>query len=75
MGVNNIVGGKIEASKSELETTIEMKPDGNKYVHMKNLNFHDIKISHITSNKPSLYSEQTTADIMKCPLLKSHDKY
>ena len=49
MSNNIIFGGEIEASKLELETTIEKKIDNIKSDHMKNINSLDMKISDITS--------------------------
>ena len=51
-----------------------MKIDEFKSDHMKTIGSIDAKISAITSNKPSSYSEQQSADITKWPLLKSPDK-
>ena len=62
-------GEKIEASKLKLETTIEMKLDGIKSDRIKNIDSLDMKIPSIVTNKPSLYSEKLTSDIMKWPLL------
>ena len=56
MGVKNRFGVKIEADKFEPETTIEMKLDEIKYDHIKNIDYLDMKISSITSKKPSSYS-------------------
>ena len=50
--VNNRVGRKIEATKLEIETMIEMKLDEIKAYHMKNIDFLDMKILDITSTKP-----------------------
>ena len=44
MSVDNRLCGEIEASKLELETTIENKIDQIKSDHMKNINSLDIKI-------------------------------
>ena len=49
MSINNIVGGKIEASELELETTIEKKIGEIKYDHIQKINSSDIKISAIPS--------------------------
>ena len=55
MSVKNRVVRKIEAAKLELETMIKKWIGDTKYDHMKNINFLDMKISAITSNKPSSY--------------------
>ena len=75
MSVSNRVVRNIESTKSALEATIEMKPDEIKADHMKIINSLDMKISSITSNKPSLSYEQPYSNITKWPLLKSSDKY
>ena len=51
MSANNRVDRNIEAEKSELESTIEMKLDEIKAYHVKTFNSFDMKISSITSNK------------------------
>ena len=56
MSVINIVIGKIEVSRLELETNIKSKTDEIKYNHTQNINFLDIKVSSITSINTSTYS-------------------
>ena len=56
MSFNNIFGRQVEASKFELEITIEMNIYEIKADNMKNINSLDIKISSIASNKTSSYS-------------------
>ena len=46
---NNIVGSKIEAATSELESTIEVEPDKITAYHTKTIDSFDMKISAITS--------------------------
>ena len=48
MSLNDRVGGKIEAAKLELETTIESKMDDIKDKNMKRIDSLDMKISVIT---------------------------
>ena len=74
MSIYNRVGRNIEAEKWELEATIEMKIDEIKSYHVKNIYYLDMKISDITSKKPSSSYEQTSAHITKFPLLKSPEK-
>ena len=52
-----------------------MKPDEFKADHMKTIESIDAKISAITSNKPSSYSEQQSAALIKWTLLESPEKY
>ena len=72
---NNIVGRNFEAATSELEATIEMKLDKITYDPTKTNDSFDMNISDIPSNKPSSYYEQTSAYLIKLPLLKSPGKY
>ena len=58
MSVKNRVGGKIVASRLEIEMAIKMKLDDIKFDHMKNTESLDMKISTITSTKPSPSSEK-----------------
>ena len=51
-----------------------MKLDEIKSNHIKNIKSLDMKISAITSNKNSSYSEQPTTDLMKLSLLKPTEK-
>ena len=74
MSANNRVDRNIEAEKSELESTIEMKFDEIKADHVKTFNSFDMKISSITSNKPSSSYEQPYDDITKWTLLKEPEK-
>ena len=48
MSINNIAGGKVEAYKLELETTIGMKLDMIKDDHMQNISSLEMKIYSIT---------------------------
>ena len=59
----------------EPETSIEVKLGEIKSEHIKNIDPIEIKVSAITSNKSSSYSEEPTTDIVKLPLLKLTDKY
>ena len=75
MSVINIVDSRVESEKSEPEATIEMKLDDIKAGHMKTIDSIDVKISSITSNKPSSYYEQPYNNLAKWTLLKSPDSY
>ena len=75
MSVNNRVGGKIEAAKLELKTTIENKIDDIKPDHTKNINFLNMKISKILYYKNYSYSKHPSANVLKFPLLNSPEKY
>ena len=61
----NKVDRKIEAAKSELEETIEIKLDKITDDHAKNINSFHMKLSAITSNKPYSYYEQSYAYLIK----------
>ena len=63
-------GSKIEAAKSEIEATIEMKFDELKADQIKTIDPLNKKLSETTPNKPSSFSEQPSSDIIKWPLLK-----
>ena len=63
MSAGNRIVINIEESKLDLEETIETKLDEIKFYHMKNINYLDMKIPAITSNKTSSYYEQPSADI------------
>ena len=52
-----------------------MKPDNIKPDHVKSINSLDMKIPDITSNNPSSFYEQPSADLTKFPLLKSPENY
>ena len=57
ISASNRFGGKIEESKLEIETTIEMKLDDIKDNNMKKIDSHDAETSDITSNKIYSYTE------------------
>ena len=71
MGVSNRVGSKIESTKSDPEAKVSMKIYDIKSDHMKTVDSLDMKISAITSNKPSSSYGQPSSDIKKLPLLIS----
>ena len=75
MGAKNIVGSNNESEKSELEETIEMKPDEIKADYMKTFDYFDMKISAMIPNKPSSPYEQPSPDLNKWPIIKSSNKY
>ena len=75
MSVSNIFGSKIEADKSEILATIEMKLDDIKAYHMKTVDYLDTKIPAIIPNKHSSFDEQAYYDLVKGLLLKAPDKY
>ena len=68
--VINRVGSKIESAKSYPDAIIEIKLYEIKAGHMKTNNSLDIKISSITSNKPSESYEQPYSDCTKWTVLK-----
>ena len=75
MSVSNRFVRNVEASKLDLEATIEIKSDWIKSDHIKIIDSLGIKISAITSNKPSSSCYQPSAEFSKWPPLKSPNKY
>ena len=67
MSVNYRSYGKIEAPKLELEIAIGFFLMRSNLIKQK-IDSLDMKLSSITSNKPSPYSENTNYDIMKWTL-------
>ena len=72
MSSNNKFIHKIERTKTELEAKMNMRPTEFKSGTVSSI---DIKLSVLNKNKsPSSY-DQPSADLIKCPLLKSLEKY
>ena len=71
MSVNNIVVGKKEAARSEIETSIGKEIDEIKDDHMKNIKSLDMRISTITSINNSLYYESLSTKINSCLTYKT----
>ena len=67
---NNRVGSNIETSISELEAKIETELAKITADNAKTTKYFNMKLSVITSKKPSLSYEQPSSDLIKCPLLK-----
>ena len=69
------ISNNIEAARFKPYTTSEEKIDETKAEKKKNIDSLNMKISVITSTKPTLYFEQPSADLMKRSLLKPPGKY
>ena len=75
MSVNNRVDSNIGAEKPKIESTTGIELYEIKADHVKILDSSNMKISAITSNKPTTSIEQPSADITKWSLLKQTEKY
>ena len=64
------MGNKIDAATSELEATSEIKLDKVNADNTKILNSFDMRLSALTSNKPSSAYEQPYDDLIKLLILK-----
>ena len=72
MGANNKVITNIKIAKVELEARMNMRLDEFKYETVISI---DMKLSDLSSHKPSYSYDRPSADCIKWPLLKSPRKH